>query len=86
MVIFKVPALPGLFGGVILGIICAVAFQGADFGEVVTITAYDGFVSETGNEFADNLLTRGGFSGLYYSIGLVFVPCPSAVSLILPIC
>jgi NhaC family Na+:H+ antiporter len=71
MVVFKVPALPGLFGGVILGVICAVAFQGADLGQVVTITAYDGFVSETGNEFVDSLLTRGGFSGMYYSIGLV---------------
>jgi len=71
MVVFKVPAIPGLLGGVILGVICAVAFQGADLGEVATITAYDGFVSETGNEFADNLLTRGGFSSMYYSIGLV---------------
>lgn len=71
MVVFKVPALPGLFGGVILGIISAVAFQGANFGEVATITAYDGFVSETGNAFVDDLLTRGGFSGMYYSIGLV---------------
>lgn len=71
MVIFKVPALPGLMGGIILGVICAVAFQGADIGEVVTLTAYDGFVAETGNEFVDNLLTRGGFKGMYYSIGLV---------------
>ena len=71
MVIFKVPAIPGLLGGVALGIICAVAFQGADIGELITITAYDGFVSETGNEFVDTLLTRGGFSSMYYTIGLV---------------
>lgn len=71
MVVFKVPAIPGLLGGVLLGVICAVAFQGADLGEVVTITAYDGFVSETGNEFVDTLLTRGGFSSMYYTIGLV---------------
>jgi len=71
MVVFKVPAIPGLLGGVVLGVLCAVAFQGADLGEVVTLTAYDGFVSETGNEFADNLLTRGGFSSMYYSIGLI---------------
>lgn len=71
MVIFKVPAIPGLFGGVILGVICAVAFQGADLGEVVTITAYDGFVSETGNEFVDTLLSRGGFSSMHYAVGLV---------------
>jgi NhaC family Na+:H+ antiporter len=56
---------------VVLGVICAVAFQGADLGEVATLIAYDGFVSETGNEFVDNLLTRGGFKSMYYSIGLV---------------
>jgi len=71
MVVFKVPAIPGLFGGVILGVICAVLFQGADLGEVVTLVGYEGFVSETGNEFVDSLLTRGGFSQMYYSIGLV---------------
>ena len=71
IVVLRVPALPGLFAGVILGVICAVAFQGADLGEVVTITAYDGFVSETGNEFIDDLLTRGGFKSMYYTVGLI---------------
>jgi len=71
MVVLKVPAIPGLIGGVILGIICAVAFQGANLGEVITLIGYDGYVAETGNEFVDNLLTRGGFAAMYYSIGLV---------------
>ncbi len=71
MVVFKVPAIPGLIGGVALGIICAVAFQGASLGELVTITAYEGFVSETGNAFVDDLLTRGGFSSMYYTVGLI---------------
>jgi len=71
MVVFKVPAIPGLFGGVILGVLFAVIFQGADIGEVATITAYDGFTSETGNEFVDNLLSRGGFSSMFYAVGLV---------------
>ncbi|GAB1476776.1 Na+/H+ antiporter NhaC [Bacillota bacterium] len=71
MVVFKVPAIPGLLGGVLLGVICAVAFQGADLGELVTITSYDGFVSETGNAFVDDLLTRGGFSSMYYTVGLI---------------
>lgn len=71
MVIFKVPALPGLFGGVVLGGICALVFQGANIGELATIITYDGFVSETGNEFVDSLLTRGGFSSMYYTVGLI---------------
>ncbi|MBR0600634.1 Na+/H+ antiporter NhaC [Sinanaerobacter chloroacetimidivorans] len=71
MVIFKVPALPGLIGGVILGVLCAVAFQGTNLGELVTITAYEGFVSETGNEFIDSLLSRGGLKSMYYTVGLI---------------
>ncbi|MDF2654421.1 MAG: Na+/H+ antiporter NhaC [Bacillota bacterium] len=71
MVVFKVPALPGLFAGVLLGVLCAVAFQGANLGELLTITSYDGFVSETGNQFVDDLLTRGGFKSMYYTVGLI---------------
>ncbi|MDD2483476.1 MAG: Na+/H+ antiporter NhaC [Eubacteriales bacterium] len=71
MVVFKVPALPGLFGGVVLGALCALIFQGANIGELATIITYDGFVSETGNEFVDALLTRGGFSSMYYTVGLI---------------
>jgi Na+:H+ antiporter, NhaC family len=71
MVVLKVPALPGLFGGVVLGGICALVFQGANIGELATIITYDGFVSETGNEFVDTLLSRGGFSSMYYTVGLI---------------
>jgi NhaC family Na+:H+ antiporter len=71
MVVLKVPALPGLFGGVVLGGICALVFQGADIGELATIITYDGFVAETGNEFVDTLLSRGGFSSMYYTVGLI---------------
>lgn len=71
MVIFKTPALPGLMGGVFLGVVCAVAFQGANLGELVTITSYEGFVSETGNEFVDELLSRGGLKSMYYTVGLI---------------
>ena len=71
MVIFKVPALPGLFGGVVLGALCALIFQGGNIGELATIITYDGFTSDTGNEFADALLTRGGFKSMYYTVGLI---------------
>lgn len=71
MVVFKVPALPGLIGGVLLGIICAVAFQGGNIGDLATINLYDGYISETGNEFVDNLLTRGGLQSMFYSTTLI---------------
>ncbi|WP_324825407.1 Na+/H+ antiporter NhaC [Sinanaerobacter sp. ZZT-01] len=71
MVIFKVPALPGLFGGALLGVICAAVFQGENFGEVATVISYGGYVSETGIDFVDTLLSRGGMSSMYGTVGII---------------
>ncbi|MBR0598806.1 Na+/H+ antiporter NhaC [Sinanaerobacter chloroacetimidivorans] len=71
MVVFKVPALPGLFAGVILGILCAVIFQGGDWASLAGIGLYEGYVSESGIEFIDSLLSRGGLSSMFYSVSLV---------------
>ncbi|MDL2327713.1 Na+/H+ antiporter NhaC [Ruminococcaceae bacterium OttesenSCG-928-A11] len=71
LVVFKIPALPGLFGGALLGVICACVFQGAHLGEMVGYTMYSGFVSETGNEMLDALLTRGGLESMFYSASLM---------------
>lgn len=70
MVIFKVPAIPGLIGGVFLGSIFAVIFQGADFGAVIDAANY-GFVSETGLELVDNLLSRGGMQDMMWTVSLI---------------
>lgn len=71
LVVFKIPALPGLFGGALLGLVCALVFQGASIGDMIGITMYDGFVSETGNEMLDELLTRGGLNSMFYSASLM---------------
>ena len=70
IVVKKVPALPGLFSGVVLGAIFAMIFQGSSVGDIF-YSSYEGFISATGVEFVDNLLTRGGISGMYYTIGLI---------------
>jgi len=70
IVVKKVPALPGLFSGVVLGAIFAMIFQGSSVGDIF-YSSYEGFISGTGVEFVDNLLTRGGISGMYYTIGLI---------------
>ena len=67
MVVMKVPALPGLYGGVWLGAACAIIFQHDSIGHLVGFEMYEGFVSKTGNDFVDALLTRGGLSSMYYS-------------------
>jgi NhaC family Na+:H+ antiporter len=70
LVVKKVPALPGLFSGVILGGIAAMVFQGVTLSALFN-ASYGGYVSETGIEFVDNLLTRGGITSMYSTIGLI---------------
>ncbi len=70
MVVFKVPAIPGLIGGTILGAIFAIIFQGAGLAEVVDAMHY-GFVSETGVEAVDTLLTRGGMDSMMWTVSLI---------------
>lgn len=71
MVVLKIPAMPGLFAGALLGVVFAVLFQGGNLGELIGITMYDGYVSQTGIEFIDELLTRGGLASMFYSAVLV---------------
>ncbi|MCK9217964.1 MAG: sodium:proton antiporter, partial [Firmicutes bacterium] len=69
-VAMKMPAVPGLMMGTVLGGIAAVLFQGADFGDVIDAMHY-GIVSETGNEMLDELLTRGGLDSMMWTISLI---------------
>lgn len=69
---FKMPAIPGIFIGLILGAISAPIFQGVSFGDIL-ICGYSGFTSETGIEAVDSLLTAGGLSGMFYSISLTIM-------------
>ena len=70
MVIFRIPALPGLFGGVVLGAIFAFIFQGASLADMFYVT-YEGFKPDTGMDFINSLLERGGLEGMYYTVGLI---------------
>lgn len=70
MVVFKLPALPGLFGGVVLGGIFALIFQGSSMGDIFYV-AYEGFKPDTGMDFLNSLLERGGLEGMYYTVALI---------------
>jgi len=68
----KVPAIPGIFIGALLGMIFAPIFQGANFGDILS-ASYSGYVSNTGVEAIDDLLTAGGLTGMLYSISLTII-------------
>jgi len=70
MVAKRVPAIPGLFAGTLLGGLAAMLFQGASFAGVMDAMQY-GVVSETGNEILDSLLTRGGYQSMMWTISLI---------------
>lgn len=71
LVVFKIPAMPGLYGGVLLGAVFAMIFQKDSFGNLLGLVMYDGYTSETGIAFIDELLTRGGLASMFYSAVLV---------------
>ncbi|MDD3148248.1 MAG: Na+/H+ antiporter NhaC, partial [Candidatus Riflebacteria bacterium] len=72
MVVLKVPALPGLFGGVFVGAIFAAVFQGAGMTEIIK-AAQSGFSSQTGVVAVDELLSRGGLESMMNTISLILI-------------
>ena len=72
LVVLKMPALPGLISGTLLGSIFAAIFQGAGIGEIIDAAHY-GFASETGIEMVDELLTRGGLDSMMWTVSLILL-------------
>lgn len=65
----KKPTIPVFAGGLVLGCVWAMIFQGASLGDVMS-SAISGFVSSTGNADVDKLLSRGGALGMAETIFL----------------
>jgi NhaC family Na+:H+ antiporter len=70
MVVFKAPAIPGLFGGALLGALFAFVFQGADMSSIIEAMHY-GYTSETGIAVIDDLLSRGGLDSMMWTLSLI---------------
>ncbi|MBW4828501.1 MAG: Na+/H+ antiporter NhaC [Clostridiaceae bacterium] len=69
MIIFKVPAIPGMLGGTVIGVIFSF-WQGSDVSQVLHALFY-GFELNSGNEMVDALLNRGGLLSMMETISLV---------------
>jgi NhaC family Na+:H+ antiporter len=70
MVLLRLPALPALLAGALLGAVLAGAFQHAPIKEILG-AAQAGYVSKTGVEAVDKLLTRGGLDGMLPTVSLI---------------
>jgi len=66
----KIPAVPGIVIGILSAGLLGAIFQGNGFGDMLS-AAYGGYTSSSGVEVVDNLLTKGGFESMMYTVSLV---------------
>ena len=69
MIVFKIPAIPGMIAGTLIGVVFAV-IQGVDLRTILDVMI-NGFEINSGNDMVDKLLNRGGMQSMMYTISLV---------------
>lgn len=72
LIALKMPAIPGLLIGSILGLVMAVTVQGASIKEVLAMMV-SGYTQESNNEIISNLLNNGGIEAMMYTVSLVML-------------
>ncbi len=72
ILVLKIPAIPGLTIGSIVGALCALFVQGSSLADVVA-AMHTGFSAETGNVITDELLNQGGVENMMSMIALVLI-------------
>lgn len=72
LVIFKLPAVPVLSLGVVLGFLMQIIVQGDSISSTVNVLQ-SGYVLETNNEMVNELLNSGGLDSMMFTVSLVIV-------------
>ncbi|ARC84860.1 Na+/H+ antiporter NhaC [Clostridium argentinense CDC 2741] len=70
LVVKKIPAIPGLIAGAILGGLFAILFQSSSFGDVINVMNL-GYVGNSGVKMVDELLNRGGLQSMMSTVSLI---------------
>lgn len=70
MLAIKVPSIPSILSGAIFGGVVACVYQGKSLGDVITYF-WSGYTLDSGVEFVDKLLNRGGVTSMT-STGVMF--------------
>lgn len=70
MVIFRLPALPSLLLGAVIGGIVALIVQHGSLAQILEV-AQNGYVSESGVPAVDELLSRGGMDSMLSTVALI---------------
>jgi NhaC family Na+:H+ antiporter len=66
----KIPAIPGIVIGILAAALLGAVLQKNSFGSLLS-AAYGGYTSNSGIESIDNLLTKGGFESMTYTVSLI---------------
>ena len=71
----KIPAIPGITLGIVVAAVMSPIFQGLDKGGLGHIldAAMNGYVSETGIEAVDALLSKGGLMSMMFSVSMTII-------------
>jgi len=72
MVALKIPAVPALIIGIVLGFISHITIQGGTFANALH-ALQSGFAIETGNKLVDNLFNGGGLDSMMYTVSMTIV-------------
>ncbi|MDV6379161.1 Na+/H+ antiporter NhaC [Sporosarcina sp. GW1-11] len=72
MVALKVPAVPALIIGIVLGFVSHVTLQGGSFADALD-ALQSGFAIETGNQLVDKLFNGGGLDSMMYTVSMTLV-------------
>lgn len=72
LVAIKVPAIPALVVGVVLGMLSHIFIQGGDIAAAVS-TLQNGFTIATGNEMVDALFNNGGIDNMMYTVSMTII-------------
>ncbi|MDV2684092.1 Na+/H+ antiporter NhaC [Alkalihalophilus lindianensis] len=72
MMAFRMPAIPALTMGTLIGVIFAIGFQGMNAGDAFSVIYY-GFSMEVGVEVVGNLLNNGGMESMMYTVSLILI-------------
>ncbi len=72
LVAFKVPAIPALVVGIVLGFLSQIFIQGESLHDSVK-TLQTGFVLESKNDLVKELFNRGGLESMFYTISMTIV-------------
>lgn len=72
MVAKKIPAIPALLAGIVMGFLLQITVQGGST-KFALETLQSGFVLESGNELVDKLFNQGGLDGMMGTVSMTII-------------